>query len=308
MKRYYKIINTSKVRGGTNVSICGVRANYDEWAKHCFLPKEGVVGILVGEGESCEGDLFFLECATNIYVPILPSGVKPISEYEYYANSPLNLMVGKATHSEIEQVKGNDFVNSFMSQFGFNDEDEDDVAISLSEQENTTIILNLQIDGTRKAIKFSVPADGIGNIDSSLYRTTLQEKLPLFYNMFVPKEEVSFVSICKSIAIHFNELNIRSNNAYIEIDKALIEAVKERISINGGYIDFYELIAYVDAFSYIFHAIGKKNGATIASVTSMYAFKLYDFSNTLIKYVLLDSEYLANKMTYNRLRSIAMPW
>lgn len=90
MKRYYKIINASKVRGGSNISICGVRANYDEWSKHCFLPKEGVVGVLVGEGESFEGDLFFLECATNIYVPILPSGVKPISEYEYNYCCPVN--------------------------------------------------------------------------------------------------------------------------------------------------------------------------------------------------------------------------
>ncbi len=119
MDRYFKITDSSKVKGGSNASFGGVGANYDEWAKHNFLPKEGVIGFLMGEGYVREGPVYFLECAPGIIVPILPSGVTETTEYEFNTKWPQNLIIGRATPEEIQQAKSNEFTNSIMSQFGF---------------------------------------------------------------------------------------------------------------------------------------------------------------------------------------------
>lgn len=117
MDRYFKIIDSSKVRGASNASIGGINANYDEWAKHGFLPKEGVIGFLMGEGYAREGTLYILECAPGIIVPILPSGVTETTAQEFNSKWRNNLIIGRATQAEIQQAKSDDLINSMMSQF-----------------------------------------------------------------------------------------------------------------------------------------------------------------------------------------------
>lgn len=119
MDRYFKITDPSKVKGGSNACLGGVNANYDEWAKHNFLPKKGVIGFLMGEGYVREGTVYFLECAPRIIVPILPSGVVETTEYEFNSKWRQNLVIGHATPEEIQRAKSDEFTNSIMSQFGF---------------------------------------------------------------------------------------------------------------------------------------------------------------------------------------------
>lgn len=119
MDRYFIITDSTKVKGGSNASLGGVMANYDEWAKHNFLPKEGVIGFLMGEGYVREGTVYFLECAPNIIVPILPSGVKETTSIEFNNKWRQNLIIGHATQDEILQAKSDEMINSMMSQFGF---------------------------------------------------------------------------------------------------------------------------------------------------------------------------------------------
>ena len=38
MDRYFRIVDPTKVKGGSNACLDGVNANYDKWAKHNFLP------------------------------------------------------------------------------------------------------------------------------------------------------------------------------------------------------------------------------------------------------------------------------
>lgn len=115
MDRYFKIIDSTKVKGGSNVCLGGVKANYDEWAKHNFLPKEGVIGFLMGEGYVREGAIYFLECAPQIIVSILPSGVVKTIEQEFNSKWRQNLIIGHASQEEIQQAKSDEFTNSFMS-------------------------------------------------------------------------------------------------------------------------------------------------------------------------------------------------
>lgn len=119
MDRYFEIIDSSQVRGAANLEIGGVNAGYDEWAKHNFLPKSGVVGHLLGEGRMFEGRIFILECAPNILVPILPNGVKEVSSRIFEANWHENLKKGQATQKEIEDAQTNEMVSSMMNSLGF---------------------------------------------------------------------------------------------------------------------------------------------------------------------------------------------
>ena len=119
MDKYFKIIDPSKVKGGSNATLGGVKANYDEWEKYNFLPKEGVVGFLMGEGYVREGAVYFLECAPHIIVPILPSGVIETTAHEFNSKWRQNLVIGHASAEEIQRAKSDEFTNSFMSQFGF---------------------------------------------------------------------------------------------------------------------------------------------------------------------------------------------
>lgn len=119
MDRYFRILDPTKVKGGSNACLGGVNANYDEWAKHNFLPKKGVIGFLMGEGYVREGTVYFLECAPRIIVPILPSGVIETTKQEFNTKWRQNLIIGHASQKEIQQAKSEEFINSLMSPFDF---------------------------------------------------------------------------------------------------------------------------------------------------------------------------------------------
>lgn len=119
MDRYFEIVDCDKVRGGSNLIIGGVAAGYDEWKKHNFLPRKGVVGHLLGEGCVYEGTIYILECAPEILVPILPDGVKEVSSWVFDSKWQENMDKGRSSQKEIEKAKSDEIVSSMMNSWGF---------------------------------------------------------------------------------------------------------------------------------------------------------------------------------------------
>lgn len=119
MDRYFEIVNCDKVRGGSDLVIAGVIAGYKEWINHNFLPRNGIVGHLVGEGSTAEGDIYILECAPNILVPILLDGVKEVPRRIFDTTWRENIKKGQATQKEIEEARTNEMISSIMNNLGF---------------------------------------------------------------------------------------------------------------------------------------------------------------------------------------------
>ena len=119
MDKYFEIVDCDKVRGGSNLVVGGVTAGYDEWKKHNFLPKEGIVGHLLGEGRTFEGPIYILECAPEILVPILPDGVKEVPSRVFDSRWRENMDKGRASQKEIEKAKSDEIVSSMMNSWGF---------------------------------------------------------------------------------------------------------------------------------------------------------------------------------------------
>ena len=122
MDRYFEIVDCDKVRGGSNLVIGDIAAGYDEWKKHGFLPKEGIVGHLLGEGRTFEGSIYILECAPGILVPILPNGVREVSSRFFDSKWQENMKKGCASQKEIEKAKSDEMVSSLMNSWGCKEE------------------------------------------------------------------------------------------------------------------------------------------------------------------------------------------
>lgn len=87
---FVKIIDKGECFSSTMEYINGVYANKDEWAKHNFYPKNGMVGELVKRTPSA----FIVKIAEGIYVPMTRNGIKEISESEYRAGLKNNVCSG----------------------------------------------------------------------------------------------------------------------------------------------------------------------------------------------------------------------
>lgn len=86
MERYFRIKDTSAIRGLTNAELFGVKANYDEWKNHQFCPCKGVLGRLLCDAYVREGTVYILECMYHCLVPVLASGVEEITA-SYFTNN-----------------------------------------------------------------------------------------------------------------------------------------------------------------------------------------------------------------------------
>lgn len=118
MDRFFEITNVDSVRGNSNLNVEGIPANVEEWKKHSFYPKRGVVGVLIGEGYIREGSIYVLNCGGGNVVPVLPSGVREITRTSFMSKYSNNSSIGYATETEINEYKNKDIMNSLMSQFG----------------------------------------------------------------------------------------------------------------------------------------------------------------------------------------------
>lgn len=119
MDRFVEITNPAKVRSNTNLVVSGIPVNQSEWNKYCFYPNSGVVGLVIGEAQCYEGIIFLVQCDNRIIVPVLPSGIRDITQSEFYRRFPNNKIVGKATQQQMNSSFNVDEVmDSLNKMFG----------------------------------------------------------------------------------------------------------------------------------------------------------------------------------------------
>ena len=91
METFVEITNSAKVRSNTNLVISGIQANMNTWKQYSFYPNKGVVGVIIGEAQCCEGSILIVHCGDKIIVPVLPEGVREITYSEYASRYPQNM-------------------------------------------------------------------------------------------------------------------------------------------------------------------------------------------------------------------------
>lgn len=80
-KMYVRIIDQGECLSTTREYIDGVYANKNEWAKHNFYPKNGMVGELVKKTPLA----YIVKIMDGIYVPMTKKGIEEISLKDYEA-------------------------------------------------------------------------------------------------------------------------------------------------------------------------------------------------------------------------------
>ena len=120
METFVEITNSAKVRSNTNLVISGIQANMNTWKQYSFYPNKGVVGVIIGEAQCCEGSILIVRCGDKIIVPVLPEGVHEITYSEYTSRYPQNMQVNKASSQQMNSVFDVDeMMDSFGKMFGF---------------------------------------------------------------------------------------------------------------------------------------------------------------------------------------------
>lgn len=163
------------------------------------------------------------------------------------------------------------------------------------------IPVSILLNGSYINTAINVTSDEFQSLDTSKYRKTMEFRLPLFYNLYISKDYRRFENICNSIIRLFNQQQATTSTIPTALDNALLGGVKEVIS-QEGYIDFYHVVSYIDAYSYIAEILGGNSN----SLKSFYAFKTYDIINQVLSYVRLDGTYFEDTITYNKLRNLAI--
>lgn len=115
MPQFVEITNYNAVRSHTNLILNGVKASSEEWTKHNFYPNNGVVGlVLTDEAMGPEGKMFVIQCDNSLFVPVLPTGIRYITESEFRRRLPNNATVGKDTENRNASSAVNDIMNSMF--------------------------------------------------------------------------------------------------------------------------------------------------------------------------------------------------
>lgn len=118
MHQFVEIINDNSVRANTNLVLGGVKAGSVEWSKHQFFPNKGVVGLVItDEAMGPEGRMFVIQCGEQLFVPILPNGVKYITELEFRRRLPNNKVIGRDNGSQNSNSLANDIMGYIDSMF-----------------------------------------------------------------------------------------------------------------------------------------------------------------------------------------------
>lgn len=118
MPQFVEIIDSNAVRANTNLQLNGISASSKEWTKHNFYPNKGVVGILLtDEAMGPEGRMCVLQCGNTLFVPILPNGVKYITENEFKRRLPNNEIIGEDKENKNSDSFVNDVMNYMDSMF-----------------------------------------------------------------------------------------------------------------------------------------------------------------------------------------------
>ena len=87
---YVEIIDKGECFSTTMEFIDGVYANKEEWEKHNFYPKNGMVGEVVKRTPSS----YIIKIAEGIYVPMTRRGIREITFQQYQARLDANVCNG----------------------------------------------------------------------------------------------------------------------------------------------------------------------------------------------------------------------
>lgn len=107
MEKYVEVINSAKVRRNFKCINSTIDCSKSAWERNSFYPNEGVVGVVVSEAYCYEGLIYIIQCADNIFVPILPNGIREITYAEFANRFPQNMIVGKLNSNQ--NVNNSDF-------------------------------------------------------------------------------------------------------------------------------------------------------------------------------------------------------
>lgn len=100
MIKYVEIINEDACQPITSATINGIPACSDEWNKHNFYPRNGIVGAVIAEGQIHLGKVLVIEVLKNVFIPILPNGVKSITESDFLSKVNNNQTLGRDTENK----------------------------------------------------------------------------------------------------------------------------------------------------------------------------------------------------------------
>lgn len=110
MERFVEIIDVDAVLPFSDVIIDGVKASTDDWKKYHIYPNKGMVAQVIGKGMSADGEILILQLLDDFFAVISPSGVKNISEAEFWKRLPQNLVLKE----DSEKRNDSAFVNYNM--------------------------------------------------------------------------------------------------------------------------------------------------------------------------------------------------
>ena len=119
MESFVEIINKNACQPSSNLTLEGVKAGSSEWKKHNFYPQNGVVGLVVAEGQMHIGKVLIVQAMENIFIPIAPNGVRYISKDEFLKRLPRNKEIGLDRNHENDNSHINQILRDIEKQMGF---------------------------------------------------------------------------------------------------------------------------------------------------------------------------------------------
>ena len=119
MTKYVEIINEDACQPYTGASINGIPACSDEWKKYNFYPKKGIVGVGIAEGQMHFGKVLIIEVLENVFIPILPNGVRSITESEFLSKVDNNKNLGIDTNDKNRNARIDQAMRDIDKMFGF---------------------------------------------------------------------------------------------------------------------------------------------------------------------------------------------
>lgn len=119
MIKYVEIINADACQPITSATINGIPACSDEWKKYNFYPRNGIVGAVIAEGQIHLGKVLVIEVLKNVFIPILPHGVKNITESEFLSKVNNNKTLGRDTENKNQSAHFDEVMKDIDRMLGF---------------------------------------------------------------------------------------------------------------------------------------------------------------------------------------------